>query len=98
MRTAWALDELAATYDGHVERLRALLAGEPASGATGLRRYAGTLAPALSATLGEPAVPLDLLPEGWPGPELRRLADTCARRDGPQVARYVSDVVAQNTR
>jgi len=89
--TAWHLDDVAESYNSHIGRLQRCLADKtPRKGPEELRLFAETVAPALSATLHEPSVPLELLPADWPGPVLRQLVTECTARFDATVSRYVA--------
>lgn len=91
---AWRLDDVAEVYSSHIASLRGCLRQKALpQGPEGLRTYAETLAPALSATLYEPSIPADLLPAEWPGPTLRKLVVECSDRFGPSVTRYVATLM-----
>ena len=94
VEVAWDLPRVAATYAAHLAAVGDLLAPtEDPTGAAALRAYGRTVAPALSATLAEPDVPAHLLPEGWPGQELRARLAECRDRVGRAAAARVADLV-----
>lgn len=93
---AWDLPGLGAAYRGHLERMRAALAGTarpPADGATLVRMAELTMAPMVD-TLGDPGLPPELLPADWPLPDLWQAIGRVHERYGPPAAAYVERVLA----
>jgi phenylacetic acid degradation operon negative regulatory protein len=84
---AWDLPGLATTYRAHIEALDAR------PGPADLRSYVEIYQPALTDTLREPALDPALLPDDWPGDELRRAFGRFEDRHGSVLAEYLARVV-----
>jgi DNA-binding transcriptional regulator PaaX len=93
---AWSLPALAALYATHRDRLDSQRA-ERASGPEALRTFVDLLLPALTDTLREPTLPLELLPADWPGTSLRRAMDAFQATYGPVAEQYVADLLTVGT-
>jgi phenylacetic acid degradation operon negative regulatory protein len=98
--TAWGLDAVAESLRGHADRIAAALEGAPtppASPAT-LARLTDLLNAVYVDLIRDPGLPAELLPAGWPRPELDRLTTEVRRRYVPAAARYVHSVLGTDSR
>lgn len=93
---AWDLPAVGAAYRAHLERMRDELAATvrpPAEAASLVRMAELTMTP-LSDTLRDPGLPPELLPDGWPLPELWQAISRVHDRYGPPSAAYIDRVIA----
>jgi len=103
---AWDLADLARLYHSHTERLSGRLASLTTGSAAGcrdgpdarqvvqpLRDFVEMLAPALTDTLREPGLPATLLPEDWPGPDLRKVLNQFTATFGPATQGYLESLL-----
>lgn len=89
-RSVWALDRLAERYRDLVARTaRALEDAERAEGPDALRCLEAVTRPIYEAVADDPALPADLLPADWPGPELGRSLGAALAALSPAAATYV---------
>lgn len=93
----WSLGVLGSAYEERTTALRPQLETvrrQPPSGAEALRLYAELLLPVFDVLARDPGLPRELLPDDWPGDEVRhRLGDVFATM-GPIVTDYVNDLLA----
>ncbi len=108
---AWALEDLAHRYNAHIQTLSARIeeqtsrtgrgprqrSGSGDSGSALMRDFAEMLAPALTDTLREPALPIPLLPADWPGPRLRQTFNMFTATFAPAIERYVESMLDRET-
>jgi len=85
----WALDELAERYRALVVAARAAAGRHPPSGANAVQALAAATLPIYVAILDDPGLPADLLPTGWPGPDLSSALGETLRAFGPPIADYL---------
>ena len=86
---AWDLPALAERFRGHIARMDR----PPVQGPGAFRTFVDVLQPALTDTLREPALEPDLMPPGWPGPELRRAFDRYEAAYQGMLDHYLRDVL-----
>jgi len=88
----WALDELAERYRALIVAARAASDAarhHPPSDADAVQALAAATLPIYVAILDDPGLPADLLPTGWPGPDLSSALGETLRAFGPSIADYL---------
>lgn len=96
---AWDLPAVGAAYRAHLDGMREALAETtqpPAEAATLVRMADLTMTP-LSDTLRDPGLPPELLPEGWPLPDLWQAISQVHDRYGPPSGDYIARVITGET-
>ncbi|MDL5158850.1 PaaX family transcriptional regulator C-terminal domain-containing protein [Actinomycetospora termitidis] len=94
-RRAWTLDELADDLRVHVARLTALTDSPvPTDGADALRRLSDGTGPVYVDLLRDPGLPTELLPDDWPGDDLRRQLGRVVEAFLPTVVAHVHGRIA----
>lgn len=88
----WRLDELADRYRALVATARAatrLAAAHPPVGPQAVQALAAATLPMYEAIGDDPGLPADLLPRGWPGPQLSTALGEALRTFGPAVGAHL---------
>jgi len=94
---AWPLGALAAAYRGQAadvlgsaDRYRASLP----SGAAAVRAMWQAMSPISATAIEDPALPAELLPDDWPGAEIRGAIIGISTVLGPQVQAFIDEAIA----
>jgi phenylacetic acid degradation operon negative regulatory protein len=92
----WGLDALAERYQEVLAESRALTgqAGQHPAGAAAFRAFADATLPIFDATAADPDLPDELLPAGWPGPELGEALGHAFRAFHPLIAGYLESLAS----
>lgn len=95
---AWPLEQLGARYRSQVAELRRRaesLRKAPPKGADAVRATWEAMAPISATAIEDPALPAELLPDDWPGREIRSAIETIAMILGPVIQDYIAELSAR---
>lgn len=94
---AWPLEALAAAYRrqaADVMRLVEAFPGSASSGEAAIRLMWEAMSPMSATAIDDPALPAELLPEGWPTAEIGAALMAVGSRVAPRIAAFIDERVA----
>ena len=96
---AWDLADVATVFEDHIDTMTRLLdsrSDRPEPTTETLRIFTEHFRGPMRDTLREPSLPVELLPETWPGARFRQLMGQVIVQFGPPAVAYIRGLVAEH--